>query len=111
MAGIPAGGLAASVAEARKMGPWCGGVLFFRWPGPNETMAASPDEVLTAAGAALRASFLYTTLHTSGSQSTFSIFASRNHKKFAGTAEIGPLMANTAISNLDRKSTRLNSSH
>jgi hypothetical protein len=44
--------IAASVAEARKMGPWCGGVLFFRWPGTRETMAAFPDEVLTAAGAA-----------------------------------------------------------
>ena len=44
--------IAASVAQARKMGEWCGGVLFFRWPGTKETMAATPDEVLTAAGAA-----------------------------------------------------------
>ena len=29
-----------------------------------------------------------------------SIFASRNHRKLAGAAEIGPLIAKTAISNL-----------
>ena len=44
--------IAASVARARQMGERCGGVLFFRWPEQNETMAPVPDEVLTAAGAA-----------------------------------------------------------
>lgn len=41
-----------AVAEARKMGDRCGGVLFFRWPSRNETMALAPDEVMTAAGVA-----------------------------------------------------------
>src|SRR5439155_17406131 len=36
---------------------------------------------------------------TSGVQRKNSTFASRNHRKFAGLAEIGPLMAKTATSN------------
>lgn len=36
----------AAVAEARKMGEYCGGVVFFRWPMLNESLAAAPDEVL-----------------------------------------------------------------
>ena len=35
----------------------------------------------------------------SSTQRQNSIFASRNHRKLAGAAEIGPLIANTAISN------------
>jgi hypothetical protein len=33
------------------MGPYCAGVLFFRWPAAGETMAMSPDEALESAGA------------------------------------------------------------
>jgi hypothetical protein len=38
-----------AVRSARQMGPWCGGVAFFRWPAFNETLALAPDEVLAAA--------------------------------------------------------------
>lgn len=44
--------IAAAVAQVRQMGDRCGGVLFFRWPEQNETMAPEPDDILTAAGAA-----------------------------------------------------------
>jgi len=37
-----------AVKEARTMGGYCGGVIFFRWPGSNETLTAQPDEVLDA---------------------------------------------------------------
>ncbi|MBI2687567.1 MAG: DUF3142 domain-containing protein [Acidobacteria bacterium] len=42
----------AAVEQARQMGQYCGGVVFFRWPSFHESMAARPDEVLAAAGAA-----------------------------------------------------------
>ncbi len=42
--------IAAAVAEARKMGDLCGGVLFFRWPAFNESLAVYPDTALRAAG-------------------------------------------------------------
>jgi P-aminobenzoate N-oxygenase AurF len=42
-----------------------------------------------------------------GDQRKNSIFASRNHKKFAGAAEIGPLIAKTATSNLSPGATGL----
>ncbi len=29
----------------------CGGVIFFRWPGENDSLVMRPDEVLMAAGA------------------------------------------------------------
>jgi len=35
-----------AVAEARRMGDYCAGVVFFRWPAFNETLTAQPDEVL-----------------------------------------------------------------
>jgi hypothetical protein len=38
-----------AVAQARRMGEYCAGVLFFRWPTFNESMVAEPDEVLAAA--------------------------------------------------------------
>jgi hypothetical protein len=31
--------------EARSMGPYCSGVLFFRWPSSEESLALKPDEV------------------------------------------------------------------
>ncbi len=39
-----------AVAEARLLGPYCAGVLFFRWPSSAETLAAPPADVLHAAG-------------------------------------------------------------
>lgn len=41
--------ISAAVAQARQMGEYCAGVLFFRWPTFNESMVADPDEVLAAA--------------------------------------------------------------
>jgi hypothetical protein len=41
-----------AVAEAKRMGEYCAGVLFFRWPAFNETLTAQPDEVLVPAAAA-----------------------------------------------------------
>jgi hypothetical protein len=38
-----------AVAQARRMGEYCAGVLFFRWPTFNESMVPEPDEVLAAA--------------------------------------------------------------
>lgn len=40
----------AAVAQARLTGPYCAGVVFFRWPSYSETMAMQPEEVLEAAG-------------------------------------------------------------
>jgi hypothetical protein len=40
-----------AVAAAKAMGPHCSGILFFRWPAFEETMAAQPDQVLRAAAA------------------------------------------------------------
>jgi hypothetical protein len=39
-----------AVAGARQMGGNLAGIVFFRWPTGNETMAMQPDEVLEAAG-------------------------------------------------------------
>ncbi len=39
-----------AVAQARQLGPYCAGVLFFRWPSSGETLAAPPADVLSAAG-------------------------------------------------------------
>jgi len=39
-----------AVAQARLLGPYCAGVLFFRWPSAGETLAAPPVDVLAAAG-------------------------------------------------------------
>ncbi len=39
-----------AVTEAKKIGGYCAGVLFFRWPGWGETLTAQPNEVLVAAG-------------------------------------------------------------
>jgi hypothetical protein len=43
-----------AVASARRMGGNCAGVVFFRWPTPDETMVLQPDEALLAAGLAPR---------------------------------------------------------
>jgi hypothetical protein len=40
----------AAVESARRMGGYCAGVVFFRWPSSNEILTMQPDEVLTAAG-------------------------------------------------------------
>ena len=40
----------AAVESARRMGGYCAGVVLFRWPGRNESLAMQPDEVLEAAG-------------------------------------------------------------
>ncbi len=43
-----------AVAEARKMGGYAAGVVFFRWPSEEELSALNPDDVLrTASGSAL----------------------------------------------------------
>lgn len=34
----------------KQMGEYCGGVVYFRWPEANESMAPKPDEVLAAIG-------------------------------------------------------------
>jgi hypothetical protein len=36
--------------NAKKMGGYCGGVIFFRWPASNEVLAMQPDQVFAAAG-------------------------------------------------------------
>jgi hypothetical protein len=41
----------ASVNAARKIGGYCAGVILFRWPEFNETLALQPEEALAAAGA------------------------------------------------------------
>jgi len=37
--------LSASVAEARKFGPHCAGVVLFRWPSAADTLVLAPDEI------------------------------------------------------------------
>jgi hypothetical protein len=37
--------LSASVAEARKFGPHCAGVVLFRWPSAVDTLVLAPDEI------------------------------------------------------------------
>jgi hypothetical protein len=44
----------AAVEQARLFGGYCAGVVFFRWPAFNETLAVQPDDVLTAAGVLAR---------------------------------------------------------
>jgi hypothetical protein len=39
-----------AVENARKLGPQCAGVLFFRWPQSNEALTLMPEEALAAAG-------------------------------------------------------------
>jgi hypothetical protein len=46
--------MGAAVRAARSMGGRCLGVLFFRWPSFQETMAAQPNQVLRAAGVLAR---------------------------------------------------------
>jgi Protein of unknown function (DUF3142) len=41
-----------AVDSARRMGGYCAGVVFFRWPSASETMVLSPDETMMAAGLA-----------------------------------------------------------
>ncbi|MBS1875456.1 MAG: DUF3142 domain-containing protein [Acidobacteria bacterium] len=43
-----------AVEQARRMGEYCRGVLFFRWPAFNEATAAMPKDALQAAGAGVR---------------------------------------------------------
>jgi Protein of unknown function (DUF3142) len=40
----------AAIESARRMGSYCAGVVFFRWPSGNEILAMQPDEVMAAAG-------------------------------------------------------------
>jgi hypothetical protein len=40
----------AAMESARRMGSYCAGVVFFRWPSGNEILAMQPDEVMVAAG-------------------------------------------------------------
>ena len=40
----------AAVAQAKKMGKYCAGVVFFRWSGSEESLVMQPGEVLLAAG-------------------------------------------------------------
>jgi hypothetical protein len=48
-------GVRAAVDSARRMRGYCAGVVFFRWPGWDESLALQPDEVLSAAGLAPQA--------------------------------------------------------
>ncbi len=41
----------AAVDSAKRIRGYCAGVVFFRWPASNETLAMLPEEVLAAAGA------------------------------------------------------------
>lgn len=43
--------IAEPVRAAREFGPYCAGVVFFRWPEEGEFMTVPPDDVFTAAGA------------------------------------------------------------
>ena len=47
-------GIAAAVDQVKKMGGQCIGVVFFRWPAFNEQLAEQPDDILRAAGVAVR---------------------------------------------------------
>jgi hypothetical protein len=49
-------GMRNAVQRVKKMGGWCAGVVFFRWPSFNETVTALPEDVLAAAGAGTGAS-------------------------------------------------------
>lgn len=40
----------AAVEQARLMRGYCAGVIFFRWPASDETLATQPAEILAAAG-------------------------------------------------------------
>lgn len=40
-----------AVAEVRRLGGYCAGVAFFRWPAADEFLALPPDEVLQSIGA------------------------------------------------------------
>ncbi len=40
----------AAVESAQRIGGYCAGVVFFRWPGPDEGLVMQPSEVLIAAG-------------------------------------------------------------
>ena len=42
----------AAVSQARAMGAYCAGVVFFRWPSYNEVLTLPPADVLAATGAA-----------------------------------------------------------
>ncbi len=44
-------GVQAAVESARRLRGYCAGVVFFRWPVADESMALQPDEVLSAASA------------------------------------------------------------
>ncbi|MBL8215113.1 MAG: DUF3142 domain-containing protein [Bryobacterales bacterium] len=44
--------ISVAYAEARRMGPHCAGVLFFRWPGSDEGLTLPPQTVLRYAGLA-----------------------------------------------------------
>ncbi len=44
--------IGAAVSQARAMGNYCAGVVFFRWPAFNEVLTLPPADVLAAAGAA-----------------------------------------------------------
>jgi hypothetical protein len=45
-------GVRSAVESAQRMRGYCAGVVFFRWPGADESLALQPDEVLSAAGVA-----------------------------------------------------------
>ena len=45
----------AAVESVKRMRGYCAGVVFFRWPASNETLAMLPEEVLAAAGGASEA--------------------------------------------------------
>lgn len=46
------GSISAAVSAARQFHGNCAGVVFFRWPAPEETLSMRPDEVLAGAGLA-----------------------------------------------------------
>ena len=47
-------GVRAAVESARKMGNYCAGVVFFRWPTGTQGIAMAPDDVMAAADPAVR---------------------------------------------------------
>jgi hypothetical protein len=56
-------GVRAAVDSARRMRGYCAGVVFFRWPGWDESLALQPDEVLSAAGVAPQAPGKHASIH------------------------------------------------
>jgi hypothetical protein len=40
-------GIRSSIAAAHRMGRYCAGIVFFRWPGADEALVMSPDEILS----------------------------------------------------------------